>query len=156
IAAWLHAKHMRSGRAETRAAYAHTIAQFRTVVRAQGLDLDAADPRRLRAALGTSAATGTAALEDAAAERATGLAVMSQAFAARPGRHGGARTSSSRAARLAQLVEEAGDEEGAEGAEDAERGAEDAERAAEDAERAAEDAERAADDAVHTGDRRDR
>jgi hypothetical protein len=48
IAACLHAKHGRSGSAETLAAYSRTIAEFRALLRERSLDLDAADPRRVR------------------------------------------------------------------------------------------------------------
>ena len=48
IAAWLHAKHQLSQSDKTRAAYQSALLTFRTVLRNQGLDLDAADPRQIR------------------------------------------------------------------------------------------------------------
>ena len=53
IATWLHAKEQRSQSAKTLASNGPTIYAFRALLREQGLDLDAADPRvarrRLRA-----------------------------------------------------------------------------------------------------------
>ncbi len=105
IAAWLHAKHGRSGSAETLAAYSRTIQEFRALLRARGLDLDAADPRRVRAAVSADGSEfyGTQGerlpsmhptkeqAEDLASTRITALATLAQAYAARPGRHGGSR-----------------------------------------------------------------
>lgn len=48
IAAWIRAKSGRTGSIETHAAYTRTIHEFRAQVRARGMDLDAADPRRVR------------------------------------------------------------------------------------------------------------
>ena len=107
IAAWLHAKHGRSGSAETLAAYSRTIQEFRALLHARGLDLDAADPRRVRTAASADGSVlyGTEGerlssmhptkeqTEDLASTRITAIATLAQAYAARPGRHGGSRGS---------------------------------------------------------------
>ena len=56
IAAWLHAKSGRSGSKKTATTYQETIAQFRTVLQAARLDLDA-DPRAVALAAQAWAAT---------------------------------------------------------------------------------------------------
>ena len=56
IAAWLHAKSGRSGSKKTAATYTDTIAQFRTILQAARLDLDA-DPRAVALAAQGWAAT---------------------------------------------------------------------------------------------------
>jgi integrase/recombinase XerD len=96
ITAWLHAKFQRSGSAKTRTAYATILAEFRAALEMEGLDLDAADPRRCREDLALIAATtptdfgqattptDSGAIEDLMAARATALALVAQAFAARP------------------------------------------------------------------------
>ncbi len=102
--AWLHAKQQKSQSAKTRTAYEALLRVFRDHLRGQGLDLDAADPRRVRVDL-TAAAAGrgeepqipqlphaTRALdgpsdstvEDVAAQRAAAMALVAQAYAAQP------------------------------------------------------------------------
>src|SRR5258707_15319392 len=54
--AWLHAKQQKSQSAKTRTAYEALLRAFRDHLRGQGLDLDAADPRRVPADLTAAAA----------------------------------------------------------------------------------------------------
>jgi site-specific recombinase XerD len=99
IAAWLHAKFQRSGSAKTRTAYAATLGGFRAALAMEGLDLDSADPRRCRADVDGNLAMGAvsptpderalasdqaSAVEDRAAARAAAIALVAQAYAARP------------------------------------------------------------------------
>lgn len=113
IVAWLDAKRGRSGSHETYRAYQLAITQFRARLQEQGLDLDAADPRRVRAALlaqppspvrspGAPVATPAAALytaeahfaartEDMTAQRRAAIALLAQAYSTHPGWRGGAR-----------------------------------------------------------------
>jgi integrase/recombinase XerC len=92
VAAWLHAKFQRSGSAKTRAAYAAILGEFRAALAMEGLDLDAADPRRCRADLanlermpasGQPASENAASVEDLSAARAAAIALIAQAYAAR-------------------------------------------------------------------------
>ncbi len=92
IAAWLHAKFQRSGSAKTRMAYATILGEFRAALAMEGLDLDGADPRRCRADVddmlesgpGRPARTHADSVEDLAAGRAAAIALVAQAYAARP------------------------------------------------------------------------
>ena len=96
ITAWLHAKLQRSGSIKTRTAYATILAEFRAALAMEGLDLDSADPRRCRddvalmaaaappAVDHTAMAADSASIEDLMAARATALALVAQAYAARP------------------------------------------------------------------------
>lgn len=81
IAAWLHAKEQRSGSRKTVAAYEAAIWAYRDLVRNQGLDLDAADPRRLHLRLPEES---DGERLDQVAARETQLALAAQAFATRP------------------------------------------------------------------------
>src|SRR5689334_19715575 len=71
IAAWLHAKFQRSRSIKTQITYEAILRAFRAHLLAHGLDLDAADPRRVAADLGTSSHTEESItdLGDAVAER---------------------------------------------------------------------------------------
>lgn len=92
ITAWLHAKFQRSGSAKTRTAYATILGEFRAALAMEGLDLDAADPRRCRADLedtlemgaGRLAGMSADSVEDLSAGRAAAIALVAQAYAARP------------------------------------------------------------------------
>ncbi len=97
IAAWLHAKEQKSQSVKTRSTYEAILTEFRQGLRAEGLDLDATDPRRVRALLafrrdghrteggGTpGAGLSTEAVEQFIAERTTALALAAQAYANRP------------------------------------------------------------------------
>ncbi len=86
IAAWIHSKFSRTHSEETRTAYSRTLAAFREMLLAQRLDLDAADPRRVRQLLAASLAGRADAeqVEDLAAARAAAIALVAQAFAAGP------------------------------------------------------------------------
>lgn len=103
IAAWLHAKFQRSGSTKTRTAYAAILGEFRAALAMEGLDLDAADPRRCRADLANleqalafselsadrpatagSDAGAAGSAEDLSAARAAAIALVAQAYAARP------------------------------------------------------------------------
>ena len=96
ITAWLHAKLQRSGSAKTRTAYATILGEFRAALAMEGLDLDGADPRRCREdAMLMAAAAPTdvehttmpidsGSIEDLMSARATALALVAQAYAARP------------------------------------------------------------------------
>ena len=87
VRAWLHAKASRSE--ETHRAYEHTVTDFRHFL--APLDLDAADPRRVRERIASSSGVdGTAQREDGAelvAERsedaAVAIALAAQSWAAR-------------------------------------------------------------------------
>lgn len=110
IAAWLHAKEQKSYSAKTRSTYESIMYEFRDLLRALGLDLDAADPRRLRAVL-AEGNTGAqdyprhsghsphsphsphsqvrdwdSQLEQLSADRMTALTLAAQTYAARPAR----------------------------------------------------------------------
>src|SRR5262245_25751216 len=61
IAAWRHTKRRRNGSVETRAASARPIGELRSMARAQGLDLDAAVSRRVRAGLAASSSASASA-----------------------------------------------------------------------------------------------
>ncbi|HEY1387468.1 MAG TPA: tyrosine-type recombinase/integrase [Ktedonobacterales bacterium] len=84
IAAWLHAKFQRSRSAKTQTTYSTILQAFRSQLLEHGLDLDAADPRRVAADLGASSHMDEAVAElgDAVAERSRALALGAQAFAA--------------------------------------------------------------------------
>ncbi len=97
IVAWLHAKEQKSQSVKTRATYEAILTEFRQVLRAEGLDLDAADPRRVRALLairreghrtegGGTSGVGlpTEEVEQFVAERTAALALAAQAYANRP------------------------------------------------------------------------
>jgi integrase len=86
IAAWLHAKFQRSRSVKTQTTYSAILHAFRSQLLTRGLDLDAADPRRVGADLDAQAAPdGNATLiGDAVAERSRALALAAQAFAAQP------------------------------------------------------------------------
>ena len=86
IAAWLHAKFQRSRSAKTQVTYSAILQAFRSQLLAHGLDLDAADPRRVAADLGADAHTeeSIADLGDAVAARTRTLAIAAQAYAAQP------------------------------------------------------------------------
>jgi integrase len=101
IAAWLHAKLQRSGSSKTHTTYAAILREFRGALVVEGLDLDSADPRRCdsdRAAVlhtpvvsDTPASAGgdlppawSGSVADLSADRAAAIALMAQAFAARP------------------------------------------------------------------------
>lgn len=92
ISAWLHAKFQRSGSAKTRTAYATILGEFRAALAMEGLDLDAADPRRCRTDLedtlemrpGRPAGISADSVEDLLAGRAAAIALVAQAYAARP------------------------------------------------------------------------
>src|SRR5512146_1204400 len=86
IAAWLHAKFQRSRSAKTQVTYSAILQAFRSHLLAHGLDLDAADPRRVAADLGADAHTeeSIADLGDAVAARTRTLAIAAQAYAAQP------------------------------------------------------------------------
>ncbi len=86
IGAWLHAKFQRSRSVKTRDTYSAILQAFRSQLLSHGLDLNAADPRQVAAALGTSSHTreSDTAIGDAVAERTRTLALAAQAFAAQP------------------------------------------------------------------------
>lgn len=103
IGAWLHAKFQRSRSVKTHAAYTAILRDFRAALLLEGLDLDAADPRRCRADLARrvartehadgaqrSTAESVAAtvppetVDELAAGRAADIALAAQAYAARP------------------------------------------------------------------------
>lgn len=96
IAVWLHAKFQKSQSRKTQATYSAMLQEFRDVVQAEGVDLDAADPRRLREVLRAhdemhaadteNAVDAQQRLEDWTEERASALALLAQAYAARPAR----------------------------------------------------------------------
>ncbi|HET8906823.1 MAG TPA: tyrosine-type recombinase/integrase [Ktedonobacterales bacterium] len=77
IAAWLHAKFQRSRSAKTQSTYSAIVQAFRAQLLSRGLDLDAADPRRVAVdADAMPVDTG-----DLMAERTKALALAAQAFA---------------------------------------------------------------------------
>jgi site-specific recombinase XerD len=78
IAAWLHAKFQRSRSAKTQSTYSAIVQAFRAQLLARGLDLDAADPRRV--AVDSTTSPG----DDVLAERTKALALAAQAFASHP------------------------------------------------------------------------
>ena len=82
VAAWLHAKFQRSRSVKTQSTYSAIVQAFRSQLQARGLDLDAADPRRVAADVGT--ALNTSQHADVIAERTRGLALAAQAYAAQP------------------------------------------------------------------------
>lgn len=86
IGAWLHAKFQRSRSVKTQMTYSAILQAFRSQLLSHGLDLDAADPRRVAADLGADShmEASTTELGDAVAERARTLALAAQAFAAQP------------------------------------------------------------------------
>jgi integrase len=86
IAAWIHSKFSRTQSEETRIAYSRTLGAFRELLLAERLDLDAADPRRVRQWLSPSTGGQVDAeqVEDMAAARAAAIALVAQAFAAGP------------------------------------------------------------------------
>ena len=84
IAAWLHAKFQRSRSAKTKTTYSAILQAYRALLQARGLDLDAADPRRIMDVAGGDAST--ALLADLAAERTRTLALAAQAYAVQPAR----------------------------------------------------------------------
>lgn len=86
IAAWLHAKFQRSRSAKTQMTYSAILQAFRSQLLAHGLDLDAADSRRVAADLGVIShrEENVSDLGDAIAERTRALALAAQAFAAQP------------------------------------------------------------------------
>lgn len=84
IAAWLHAKFQRSRSVKTETTYSAILRAYRALLLARGLDLDAADPRRVVAAMGAQAAADAAALADLVVERTRALAIAAQVYAAQP------------------------------------------------------------------------
>jgi site-specific recombinase XerD len=82
IAAWLHAKFQRSRSEKTRTTYSAILQGFRAQLLSRGLDLDAADPRRISADM--RASLDVAQLADAAATRTRALAIAAQAYSAQP------------------------------------------------------------------------
>ena len=82
VAAWLHAKFQRSRSVKTQSTYSAIVQAFRSQLQARGLDLDAADPRRVAADVGT--ALNTSQHADVIAERTRALALAAQAYAAQP------------------------------------------------------------------------
>ena len=86
IAAWLHAKFQRSRSVKTQMTYSAILQAFRSQLLAHGLDLDAADPRRVAADLGMNSHVEERITDvgDAVAERTRTLALAAQAFAAQP------------------------------------------------------------------------
>lgn len=97
VAAWLHAKEQKSQSFKTRTTYSAILADFRQVLQVEGLDLDAADPRRVRILLvsrrdGQYAEGGgtigghppAEQVEQIIAERMAALALAAQAYANRP------------------------------------------------------------------------
>lgn len=86
IAAWLHAKFQRSRSTKTKATYSAILQTYRALLLARGLDLDAADPRRVAGTPGASAESSlsAAALAELVAERTRALALAAQAYASQP------------------------------------------------------------------------
>ena len=98
IAAWLHAKEQKSQSTKTRTTYSAILNEFRQVLRAEDLDLNAADPRRVRDLLASRPDHFTtvgrperwehqeeyAWVEQLVAERTAALALAAQAYASRP------------------------------------------------------------------------
>ncbi len=86
IAAWLHAKFQRSRSTKTQTTYSAILQAFRSQLLSHGLDLDAADPRRVATDLGADSSMDESGsgLGDAVAERTRALALAAQAFAAQP------------------------------------------------------------------------
>ncbi|HEX8035313.1 MAG TPA: tyrosine-type recombinase/integrase, partial [Ktedonobacterales bacterium] len=98
VAAWLHAKEQKSQSVKTRATYSAILSEFRQVLRAEGLDLDAADPRRVRDLLASRPddhsmarrrehreyQVDSAWVEQLVAEHTAALALAAQAYANRP------------------------------------------------------------------------
>lgn len=87
IAAWLHAKFQRSRSIKTRTTYSAILQAFRAQLLARGLDLDAADPRRVSAdtpEADTREPLSAIELADLAAGRTRALALAVQAYAAQP------------------------------------------------------------------------
>ena len=82
IAAWLHAKFQRSRSAKTQTTYSAILQAYRALLQARGLDLDAADPRRIADVAGSDASA--ALLADLVAERTRALALAAQAYAVQP------------------------------------------------------------------------
>ncbi len=82
VAAWLHAKFQRSRSAKTQSTYGAILQSFRALLQARGLDLDAADPRRVAAYAASDLPMGE--LADLVAERTRALALAAQAYAAQP------------------------------------------------------------------------
>ena len=93
----------RSGSTKTHATYAAILGEFRSALAMEGLDLDAADPRRCRADLasldqerrqafslsqeppsGHPASADSATIEDLTAARVAAIALIAQTYAARP------------------------------------------------------------------------
>ena len=88
IAAWLSAKERVSASQKTRAAYAAAMSGFRVLLQSQEFDLDAADPRRIRADLDAvsnrDGAIDAEEVEHLQAERVRLLSIAAEAFATRP------------------------------------------------------------------------
>jgi site-specific recombinase XerD len=84
IAAWLHAKFQRSRSVKTEKTYSAILTAYRSLLLERGLDLDAADPRRVADIIGVQATSGAAGLADLVAERTRALAIAAQAYAAQP------------------------------------------------------------------------
>jgi site-specific recombinase XerD len=86
IAAWLHAKFQRSRSTKTQVTYSSILQAFRSQLLAHGLDLDAADPRRVAADLGADShmEESIADLGDTVAARTRTLALAAQAYASQP------------------------------------------------------------------------
>jgi integrase len=87
LAAWLHAKTQRSQSVKTLTTYRAILSEFRALLRAQGTDLDAADPQQIRRDLrAAGAADGDVAelIAQREAERLTMLVLAAQGYAAQP------------------------------------------------------------------------
>lgn len=86
IAAWLHAKFQRSRSIKTQSTYSAILQSFRALLLQRGLDLDAADPRRITASsdMDVQTSLSAATLADIAAERTRAIALAAQAYAAQP------------------------------------------------------------------------
>ena len=82
VAAWLHAKFQRSRSLKTQSAYRAILQAFRGLLQARGLDLDAADPRRVAASAGFTLTASD--LAERIAERTRALALAAQAYAVQP------------------------------------------------------------------------
>jgi site-specific recombinase XerD len=86
IGAWLHAKFQRSRSVKTQVTYSAILQAFRAQLLVHGLDLDAADPRRVATDLGADShmEENVTDLGDAVAARTRIVALAAQAFAAQP------------------------------------------------------------------------
>lgn len=87
MAAWLHAKTQRSQSVKTQTTYRAILSEFRALLLAQGTDLDAADPVRLRhelRAMGVAESELVERMAVAEAERLTMLVLAAQGYASQP------------------------------------------------------------------------